>query len=329
MIAGKPKEEGAALLAVLLLVAVMSVLAVASFERLQLSTRLAANIATLSQARAYASGAEALAVLRVNDLLNRDPQKTTLEGGWNGAESVLPLPDAGLARARIWDGNNCFNLNSLAAGNDPLAIGVDQTAVIQFATLMRLIDIPDRDADRIAGSLADWIDSDDLPARQGAEDRAYGQGDQPYRTGNMLLAEVSELRALAGMTGAYYEALRPCVCTLPTTELSPINVNTLTPDQAPLVAMLLPYQLDVSRARQAIAARPAAGWNSTADFWHQPALMAYIPEGDTLSQLHIRTRFFRLELDVQLGDAHVQQSALIDASITPARVVERRWGATE
>jgi general secretion pathway protein K len=325
----KPSEEGAALLAVLLIVAVMSTLAAASLERLQFATRLAANISALDQARAYSTGAESLAVVRVNDLLARTPGKTTLEGDWQGSETLLPLPDGGVARARVWDGGNCFNLNSLGQGGDPAALTTDQIAVIQFTALMTVLEIPPGDAERIAWSAADWVDADTSPARQGSEDRDYSQADHPYRTGNTVFAEVSELRAVAGVTPAYYERMRPWLCALPTTELSPINVNTLLPEQAPLVAMLLPNTLTIDGASQAIAARPATGWNSVADFWNQPALAGQEPLAEVIGQPQIRSRYFRLELDVALGDVELAQSALIDASLAPARVVSRRWGADE
>lgn len=326
---GKPSERGAALLAVLLLVGVMSALAAASLERLQLSTRLAANIVTLDQARAFATGAEALAVLRINDLLARDVGKTTLEGDWQGSATALPLPGGGVALARVWDGGNCFNLNSVARGADPMALDADPLAILQFTTLMRALEIPQGDAERIAWSLADWIDGDERASRAGGEDSLYGAADIPYRPGNTMLAEVSELRAVAGVSAEYYERLRPWLCTLPTTELSPINVNTLGPEQAPLIVMLMPYQIDPAGARQAIESRPAAGWNSIADFWQQPAMVALEPPGEVIGQPQIRTRYFRLELDVELGETTLSQVALIDASAPPARVVSRRWGAAE
>ncbi len=325
---GKPSERGAALLAVLLLVAVMAALASAALERLQLSTRLAANIASLDQARAFATGAESLAVLRINDLLARESGKTTLEGDWMGQETLLPLPDGGVARARIFDGGNCFNLNSLGRGDDPTALQADPFAAYQFIALMTVLEIPDFDAERIAWSLADWIDADNRPARGGVEDRGYAEADTPYRTGNTLIAEVSELRAVAGVTPAYYERLRPWLCALPTTELSPINVNTLLPEQAPLVAMLMPTP-DLQLAGQTIAARPRTGWNGIADFWSQPALASIEPSGSVVGQAQVRTRYFRLELEVALGDVELAQSALIDASTAPARVVSRRWGEAE
>ena len=326
---GKPSEDGAALLAVLLLVAIMAALAVASFERLQLATRLAGNIAALDQSRAFATGAESLAILRINDLLVRDRNKTTLAGEWLGQETALPLPGGGVALARLWDGSNCFNLNSVANGGDPAALTIDQIGVIQFTALMTALQIPRGDAEQIAWSLADWIDADSLPARLGNEDRSYSRADSSYRTGNTLMAEVSELRAVAGVSPAYYERMRPWLCALPTTELSPINVNTLVPEQAPLIAMLIPNRLDANGASQAIAARPEAGWNSVADFWNQPVLADQQPMTEIISQPQIRTRYFRLELDVRLGEVELSQSALIDASIAPARVVSRRWGRDE
>ena len=156
------RETGAALLAVLLLVAVMSALAVASLERLQLATRLAGNIAALDQARAFATAAEALAVVRINDLIAQNPEKTTLAGGWQGERRTLPLPDGGVAFAQVWDGGNCFNLNSVAEGSDPRALRTRYLGVEQFVALMAVLDIPEGDARSIGGALADWIEADGL-----------------------------------------------------------------------------------------------------------------------------------------------------------------------
>ena len=64
-----PKERGAALLTVLMLVAVIAVIAAGALEKLRLATRLTANAVGIEQARAYAQAAEALAVARVTTLL--------------------------------------------------------------------------------------------------------------------------------------------------------------------------------------------------------------------------------------------------------------------
>ena len=61
------EERGAALLAVLLLVAVTGAIAAAALERLRLSRAIAENATALDQARAFAHGVEQLAILTLDD----------------------------------------------------------------------------------------------------------------------------------------------------------------------------------------------------------------------------------------------------------------------
>ena len=84
-------EEGAALLSVLLLVAVMAVLCAAALELLKISTKLATNGAAIDQARSYAMAAETIALYRIGDLLQRDASRTTLQGNWAGQPTEFPI----------------------------------------------------------------------------------------------------------------------------------------------------------------------------------------------------------------------------------------------
>ena len=182
------RERGAALLAVLLLVAVMGAIAAAAFEKLRLSTALATNGAALDQARAYAVGVETLLALRVDDLIAESPRMTTLSGGWNRAVRRIELPGEGLAEGAIADGGNCFNLNSLAEGDDPLALAPRPAGIAQFAGLMRVLGVSDGEARRIAEAAADWVESDTVPRPAGADDSAYASADPLYRPGNIYFA---------------------------------------------------------------------------------------------------------------------------------------------
>lgn len=322
-------ERGAALLAVLLLVAVMAAVSMLTLEKLRLATSLAANGTALDQARAYAFGAEALALTRVALLDGRATGGvTTLAGGWNGRTTRLAIPN-GLASIRLRDGGNCFNLNSLASGGAAGRLAMRPAGVTQFMALMRVIGIADPDARRVAAGLADWLDTDGIALPDGAEDAAYLRAQKPYLPANALLSEVSELRAVSGVTRDIYRVLRPWVCALPTTDMSPLNVNTLLPDQAPLVAMLLPGLIDVERARQIIVRRPPAGWDSISQFWAEPALSSVTPDNEVHGQPQLRTRWFALDLDVELAGAQVTETALIDGAATPAKLAVRRWGIDE
>ena len=311
------KERGAALLSVLLLVAVMAAVAATALDRIGISTRLAANAAAVGQGRAWLESAEVLAATRIEDLLAAD-QRKTLPIGWMGLQRVIALPGGGTIRARVDDGSNCFNLNSLVMRLPDGTLIDRPQAVRQFRTLMAVLGIDEGEAARIAASASDYIDSDNAPQNLGVEDDG---GSIPA---NRMMADPSELRSVAGVTDRHYGLLRAWVCALPTAELSAINVNTLLPEQAPLIAMLMPGQPDASRARAALAQRPAAGFDNTGQFWQSPAFRG----ADTSlagEQVKLKTSFFSLTARVQTSDVEMRERALIDARFTPARVVRRSW----
>lgn len=317
----KAGERGAALLTVLLLVSVMAVLSASALERLRIATRLAANAGAIDQARAYAMAAEGIALARISDLVESDPARTTLAGGWNEGETNLPLP-GGDAVAAVRDGGNCFNLNSVVNGQAGQPLFARPAGITQLVALMKLLEINEGEARRVAASLSDWIDSDVVPQPDGGEDEMYAG----YRTGNTLLADPSELRAVAGVTPEIYGKLRPWVCALPVTDLSPINLNTLSPEQAPLFAMLVPDKMTIDRARALLLARPPGGYESAYAFWRTSALAGMAPGGEIEAQTGVKTRWFTLRLKVRLGDSDVDETALIDAGIAPAKLVRRSWG---
>jgi len=328
----KPSETGAALLAVLLLVAVMASLCAVALEKMTLAARTASNAAALEQARAFALGAESYALLRVGDLTRLAPDRTTLRGGWYGSPIRIPLPD-GFASATVVDGGNCFNLNSVVQKADPYAKD-DVPAVYasssrgmgQLGGLLRTVGTAPSESEHIAQSLGDWIDTDGTPNQAGAEDNAYANLPVPYRTPNTLMVDPSELRAVAGVTPLIFEAVRPWLCALPEAVASPINVNTLQPDQAPLLAMLLPGQLTLDNARNLIARRPPDGWASPSAFWAEPIVEPLNSAAEVKAQTVMKTRWFRLALDVELTGAQMSEVALIDAGSMPARLVSRTWG---
>ncbi len=318
----RPQERGAALLTVLLLVAVMAVVTAGALERLTLATRLTGNAAALDQARAYTLAAETLAAARIGDLVRAQGERTTLQGDWNGGRFTLPIP-GGLGSARVSDGGNCFNVNSVVTGTT--AFVLRPSGVTQFRTLMELLGVPPQSALSIAAATSDWIDSDDMAQPNGAESDAYAGAATPYRTANQLMIDPSELRVVAGMTPDIYSKLRPWLCALPVTDLSPINVNTLLPSQAPLFAMMVPGQLSIARARELLARRPAGGYESNTAFWAVPAQEGLTPNGEAGTQTVIKTRWFTVDSDIELSGATAHEHALYDASVTPARLVRRDW----
>lgn len=331
-------ERGAALLTVLLLVSVISVISVTSLDRLTLSTKVAANSNALLQARSFAFAAETLATSQIETLLLANQSQTTLAGDWNGTEKFLPIPN-GNASVRARDGGNCFNINSLVQekeNDSPLnenAVSIleqNPTGILQFVALMQLLGIAENEAQLIAASSTDWIDSDSDATALGAEDIFYLQSDTPYRAGNILMADISELRSVKDVSQAHYNILRPWLCALPQATLSPINVNTLLPEQAILLSMLLPDDLSVSAARAYLADRPISGYGSRNRFWNGDALSAITPSADVASQIQVKTQWFDIEIMVRLGSVELTEKALIDAGEVGSepRILSRSWGHT-
>ncbi|HEY0600722.1 type II secretion system minor pseudopilin GspK [Brevundimonas sp.] len=325
---GSDNREGMALLTVLLLVAVMSVVAVVVLDDVRFSVRRATNAETQAQAQWYASGAEALARAQVARLLAADPARTPLEPDWNGRRLDFPV-EAGTISAVVTDGQACFNLNSLVEGfgEDLIERPLGRA---QFLALGRAVGAPDSRMRAVADALTDWLDADGVSRPLGAEDGAYAGLATPYRTGGVMLAEVSELRAVKGVDADLYRRLRPYACALPTTRLSPLNVNTLAPEQAPLLMMLAGDALGPQAARAVIAGRPRAGWPDAAAFWAQPALATVEVPAEVRDQVTVLTRYFNLRIDVDHGGGRAVRTALLHAQPDGAvRTVIQRWTPEE
>lgn len=323
MTSGDPRERGAALLSVLLLVAVMAVIAALMLDRLNLAARLAANGQAMTQARLYATSAETLAMARIKSLVETSQERTVDRTGLLGRDFPLPMA-RGVVTIRVDDAGNCFNLNSLVEADAQGTLRLRLVGLNQMRSLMKGLAIPEAEAAIISDSVADWIDTDSTPAPNGAEDDSYQGRPVPYRTAGRLIGDVSEIRAVRGMTPQFYERLRPWLCALPGADLSPINVNTLRPDQALLLTMIAPTAIPLDRARGLLAARPALGWASADD-----ALRGMGGEGAggvPLNQLQVRSRWFALTQSVTIDSITLDEQALIDVGNDPPRVAFRTWG---
>ncbi|VWX56547.1 type II secretion system minor pseudopilin GspK [Sphingorhabdus sp. 109] len=321
---GAGRERGAALLTVLLLVAVIAILAAHGIDRLAGATKLASNARELSQAKAYLIAAESIGMRSAEDIVSLSPGRTINLDGWNGKEQSFPVP-GGIITASLSDGGNCFNINSLVTQQQEVLTARPE-GLAQFSRLMVMLGLLDGDAADIAESVADWIDSDLVAAPRGAEDQYYMQQEAPYRTANALIVDISELRTIKGVTDDVYVRIAPWLCALPTTDLSPININTLRPEQAILLAMLGEMPSDLTPARQFLGRRPELGYASLNDFWAQSYPASLAANSEVQSQVKLTTRWFRVDLAVEMQSALVEERALIDAALRPARLVHRQRG---
>ncbi len=320
-----PSEQGAALLSILLLVAILSVIAATTLDRVILSTKLAGNGQSMRQARALAFAAEDIALARIADLRGANATQTTLAGGWLGEPRRFQLP-GGTVTATLRDGGNCFNLNSLVQESEGKLL-VNPVGRDQFISLMTVLAIPENVARTVASSAVDWADSDNSPQPGGAEDGDYQAAPTPYLPANRPFAHKSELLAVKSVAGPVYAKLSPFICALPKAQLSPINVNTLLAEQAPLLSMLFPSGgMTANNARSYLAKRPAGGYGSLVRFWEGLGSGAAKPGQVVQDQVKLTSQWFVLDLVIQSGDVELRETALIAAETAPPRLIWRSWG---
>ena len=322
------RRRGMALISVLALLAVAAALAAVVLDRMGLALLLTRNADAAMSQRYQAVAAEELARAELQRLLALSDGRLTDTAGWNGRVTMVPTA-AGLMHLTVSDATGCFNLNGLVE-----AVGGDVTnrvyrarpeGAAQLVRLAQALDVPLAAAERFAATATDWLDSDSLPLPNGAEDPAYASAATPYRTAGTLMRTVDEVQLLAGMDMATYDMLRPWLCALPEAQLSPMNVNLLTLEQAPLLAMLHPA-LTVDAVRPVLLSRPAEGYGSAAAIWQHPALTRLTPAREVLQQLAPDSRYFRVGILIESADGATEQSALYQRRADGAlELVSRQW----
>jgi general secretion pathway protein K len=96
-------------------------------------------------------------------------------------------------------------------GGQQPATAVTDGARLAFNHLLELTGVDPKWTDMIV----DWIDSNQLPQPQGAEDSAYLSQNPPYLAANQYLTSITELLALPGFGRDNYLRLAPYISALP------------------------------------------------------------------------------------------------------------------
>lgn len=247
------RQRGAALLMVLMAMALVSMMLTSlalqsqrDITRLQLQQQE-------TQARFYARGAEIIAQRALTDTAVRRAALwwQTLAG------QPLDYPtDEGTLRLVVEDQRRCFNVNSLADDDPSLA---------QRQLLYWLANYVDTRLDvhpgEFVAQLTDWVDSDNI-AREGGMDGAdYARLDPPRLSADTAMRDISELNWLAPLdTGRYrrFEAL----CAIPENRPWRLNLNSVGPDELPLLDALFEGEVDRAVLATLINARPPGGYPS-------------------------------------------------------------------
>ncbi|WP_037444404.1 type II secretion system minor pseudopilin GspK [Shewanella mangrovi] len=302
----RSKQRGVALIMVLLIVAIIAVLATTISGRNQLSVRRTINLAMYDQAYWYALSAEELARKVLKQDLDDSEGRVHLQQYWALSNVILPA-EAGEIGGKLSDLRSCFNLNALALdGPKPQNGQVQKLSLAgrQFAALLEDLGVDNFSAEQLVYRIKDYLDDDSDVSSLGAEDAEYESRKVPYRAANTLMNDRSELRAVLGVPKALYQQLQPYICVIPGNNSQVLNVNTVKPEQAALLAAMLLNKVSVNEAQNIIEQRGTAGYDKIEDFWEQGSLTNIAQQDDQLkSSMSVSSKFFKLEAAAKVDDA--------------------------
>jgi general secretion pathway protein K len=256
------RQRGIALLVAIMLVALGTIVAAAVAYESAMTARRGTATFSFDEALLVGQGAEALAAYGLKSVMQQSKAGTSgtvdVYPSQPWAQPVGPLevvPGVTL-EASLEDMQGRFNLNWLVdygsspfggsngqngtntagnginpmAGNGGLGTGTntvpgagataDAGAVRAFNKLLEMLNIDPKWTDK----LVDWIDSDNMPQTDGAEDSAYLGQTPAYLAANRYLTSTSELLALPGFGRENFAKLAPYISALP--PATPLNVCT-------------------------------------------------------------------------------------------------------
>ena len=313
------KQQGVALIIVLLIVAIVSVLATEMGGRLQLQIKRASNIKENNQAYWYAMGAEQYARKSIERLMEENGDVIHLEQPWN-QEFVYPIEGGGI-QAQLVDMQSCFNLNTLkepAAGTGSPSGGtpLSPKRIDAFMSLLDKVEpqIPDYNRELVRDSLADWLDEDSIPQGVGAEDSEYESRQFPYVTANNYMVHKSELRLINGVEVPWLRELLKLVCVLPNDSLFSINVNTVNEENIAVLAAAT--GLSLADAKSVLSSRDPEGFETKEEFLNLPSIQALDLDENQKDWFDVTTSHFILHTKTQYNDATFAMQTLfkVDSS---------------
>ena len=315
----KPKQQGVALIIVLLIVAIVSVLATEMGGRLQLQIKRASNIKENNQAYWYAMGAEQYARKSIKQLMDEDGQVIHLEQPWN-QEFVYPIEGGGI-QAQLVDMQSCFNLNALKLTDMPDEMSYRTSA---FERLLQHVEpeIPSYNMEILRDSLIDWLDENDSPLGLGAEDSEYESRQFPYVAANNFMVHKSELRIINGVEVPWLRELLKLVCVLPNDDLFLINVNTVSEENAAVIAAAT--GLSLSDAKSVLANRDPDGFEKIVDFLNTKEIQALPLKDEQKKWFDVKTSHFILHIKTKYNDATFAMQTLFKVDGNKNVIVIRR-----
>ena len=326
------RQQGVALIIVVLIVALVTVVATEMGGRLQLQVQRAINIRDSNQAYWYAVGAEQFAIKSIRDIIEPE-EPVHLNQPWAQADLQFPLDNGGI-QATITDMRACFNVNGLQVDDPGSGSGQNTELEARRDAFFRLVqsievDVPSLEAETLRDSLVDWLDTDsDIHGTFGAEDSEYQSRRAPYLAANNLMSHKSELRLVNGAQPQWLNTLLPYVCAIPQNSDFKVNINTIENENAIILQAILNLP-NLSDAQDLLSSRPRDGYDDIQDFFQEPEVVALNLTSDQQAWFDITTEYFILDTKTRYNDAIFSMSSVIHIENDRISVLRREFGGSK
>jgi len=317
------KQQGIALITVLMIMAIMITVAATMTGRLTVSLKRTEGLIFSQSAYWYGQAAADFGRMVLDEDFS-DSEVVSLDQNWALEDMVFPLENGSIS-GQIRDMRSCFNLNALITQDED---DLRATQVTQFQTLLEELDISDYKAEIIAESTRDWVDSNSTSdASQGAEDSIYEARGIAHLAANQLMVDVSELRAVQGVSQYIYEHLEPYLCAIPSTEQK-INVNTVSIEQGVLLYALFGNDsgLTIDDFNDLLEDRPSSGWDSVDDFLASSVLSGLSVTAEVQEQLSVTSEYFQLNGRAEFAERITALHILFEIDENKANVIRYQSG---
>lgn len=294
------KQKGVALLVVLILLVMMSALAAKISQQFCRNLQKTHHQVSQQQLRWTMQAQEKVVKDRLQTDATGENKALNLDGDWH-----QPLETRGedyTVVSQVEDAQDCFNVNNLLAA-EKIPQGQNAPAVPEKPRNEQIVEqiltesgISHTTAEEVYQQLVDYLDGDATTAKDGAESDAWAGVVPARQPANQMMRTIAEIKQLPAFPVAAYPKVSKLLCALPDSA-SKVDVNTLKPEQAALLAALFPGKLTEDDAVRLIDSRPETGWENMETF--SKALEQTFPQlKDDLPQvaelLSISSRYFRV-----------------------------------
>jgi len=294
------KQKGVALLVVLILLVMMSALAAKISQQFCRNLQKTHYQVSQQQLRWAMQAQEKVVKDRLQADASGESKALSPDGDWH-----QPLETRGedyTVVGQVEDAQDCFNVNNLLAvekvaqGQNPPAVPEKPRREQIVEQLLTQSGLSQTNAEEVYLQLVDYLDGDTTTAKEGAETDAWAGVVPARQPANQMMRTIAEITLLPAFPAAAYPKVSKLLCALPDAA-SKVDVNTLKPEQAALLAALFPGKLNEDDAVRLIESRPETGWESMETF--SKALEQAFPQlKDDLPQvadyLSINSRYFRV-----------------------------------